>query len=75
MGIELWAPLGVAVAIFGVIVAIAIFFWNKVDKLDDRLRNLEIEFARLDERTKPAVAYVEGGDGTFRITWQRGKGE
>ena len=73
MGVELWELLSVVVPIFGVIVAIAIFLWNKVGKLDDRLRNLEIEFARLDERTKPAVAYVR--EGTLRITWQRGKGE
>lgn len=67
MGVELWVLLSVVVAIFGVIVTIAIFLWNKVGKLDDRLRNLEIEFARLDERTKPAVAYVR--EGTLRITW------
>ena len=61
------------VPIFGVIVAIAIFLWNKVGKLDDRLRNLEIEFARLDERTKPAVApaAVNLGEGTWRIILQK----
>ena len=70
---ESWTLLGVAVAIFSVIVAIAIFLWNRMEKFDDRLRNLEIQFARLDERTKPAVAYVR--EGTLRITWQRGERE
>ena len=73
MGPESWTILGVAVAIFSVIVVIAIFLWNRIEKLDDRLRNLEIEFARLDERTKPTVAYV--GEGTLRITLPRGEGE
>ena len=56
MGLELWPLLSVAVALFGVIVTIAIFLWNKVGKLDDRIRNLEIQFARLDERTRRPVA-------------------
>ena len=73
MGVELWSLLSVVVATFGVIVTIAIFLWNKVGKLDDRVRNLEIQFARLDERTKPAVAYV--GEGTWRITLPSGEGE
>ena len=70
MGPESWTLLGVAVGIFSVIVAIAIFLWNRMEKLDDRLRNLEIEFARLDERTRRPVANAEAGDGTLKASWE-----
>lgn len=69
MDVELWPLLSVAVALIGVIVTIAIFLWNKVSKLDDRLRKVEIAVARLDERTRRPVANTEAGDGTFEATW------
>ena len=68
--VELWPLLSVAVALFGVIVTIAIFFWNKVSKLEDRLRVVEIGVARLDERTRRPVANAEAEDGALNATWE-----
>ena len=71
MEVELWTLLSVVIALLGIIVVIAIFLWNKVSKLEDRLRKVEIEVARLDERTKPTGAYVR--EGTWRIIGLNGE--
>ena len=72
MGLELWAPVATIALL---IVTIGTYVWKKMEKFDDRLRNMEIEVGKLDERTKPAVApaAVYAGEGTLRITWQRGE--
>ena len=74
MGLELWAPVATIALL---IVTIGTCVWKKMEKFDDRLRNVEIEVGKLDERTKPAVApaAVYTGEGTLKITWQRGKKE
>ena len=72
MDVELWPLLSVVIAVFGVIVTIAIFLWNKVSNLEDRLRDVEIGVARLDERTKPRADYY--GEGTWRISLPNGEG-
>ena len=71
MEVELWTLLSVVIALLGIIVAIAIFLWNKVSKLEDRLRKVEIEVARLDERTNPPAAY--GGERTLKISLSIGE--
>ena len=49
---EFWAIVGAGVAIISVIVAVGIYVANQMGKFDDRLRHVEIDVVRLDERTK-----------------------
>ena len=71
MEVELWTLLSVVIALLGIIVVIAIFLWNKVSKLEDRLRKVEIDVARLDERTRLPVAY--GEEIAWRVIWSSGE--
>ena len=49
MSLELWAPVATIALL---IVTIGTYVWKKLEKFDDRLRNVEIEVAKLDERTR-----------------------
>ena len=74
MDIEVWVPV---VTMVGVVFVVLSFFWKlhqslvqRLEKIDERVRNLESQFARLDERTKRPVANAEAGDGTLKATWE-----
>ncbi len=70
MGLEFWVPVvvgvvGVVVGVVGgVIIPIGIQVLNRVnnrmEKFDDRLRGVELQVARLDERTRQGAPAEPG---------------
>lgn len=56
--VEFWAIVGVGATIVSVIIAVGAYVVIRVEKFDDRLRGVELQVARLDERTRQGVVTV-----------------
>ena len=58
--VEFWAIVGVGVAIISVVIAAGAYVVIRVEKFGDRLRGVELQVARLDERTRQGASAEPG---------------